>query len=303
MPTTLRIQSAPAPQPDALPDLARTAEIAEIPEIREIRELQSVSTADAHDLSVTLFRRLHELDEGTAEYSYVRNTLVELNLSMVKYAATRVRHCSAPWEDVMQVGTIGLIKAINRFDPDRGFEFMSFALPTIVGEIKRFFRDTTWAVRVPRRLQELRIDLAKANDALEQELGHAPSAQELAERLDVTVEEVCEGRLAANGFTSLSLDLSVTEEDDAPGTLARSLGIEESRFETVEDLESLKPLLEELTERDRTILALRFGEELTQAEIGERLGMSQMHVSRLLGRILGRLRQGLLAEDPQTATA
>ncbi|WSR20834.1 SigB/SigF/SigG family RNA polymerase sigma factor [Streptomyces sp. NBC_00853] len=269
-----------------------------------MRDPRSVSTADAHDLSVTLFRRLHELDEGTAEYSYVRNTLVELNLSMVKYAATRVRHVGAPWEDVLQVGTIGLIKAINRFDPELGFEFMSFALPTIVGEIKRYFRDTSWAVRVPRRLQELRIDLAKASDALEQELGHVPGAHELAERLDITVEEVREGRLAANGFTSLSLDVPVTAEDDeAPGVSSRSLGIEESRFETVEDLESLRPLLGELSERDRTILTLRFGEELTQAEIGERLGMSQMHVSRLLGRILGRLREGLLAEEPPTESA
>ncbi|MFF4444308.1 SigB/SigF/SigG family RNA polymerase sigma factor [Streptomyces sp. NPDC001502] len=288
MPATLRIQACPAPQRDASQDP------------RAIRDPRSVSTADAHDLSVTLFRRLHELDEGTAEYSYVRNTLVELNLSMVKYAATRVRHVGAPWEDVLQVGTIGLIKAINRFDPERGFEFMSFALPTIVGEIKRYFRDTTWAVRVPRRLQELRIDLAKANDALEQELGHAPGVRELAERLDITVDEVCEGRLASNGFTSLSLDVPVTAEDaEAPGVSSRSLGVEESRFETVEDLESLKPLVGELSERDRTILALRFGEELTQAEIGERLGMSQMHVSRLLGRILGRLREGLLAEEPQ----
>ncbi|WP_327733253.1 SigB/SigF/SigG family RNA polymerase sigma factor [Streptomyces nojiriensis] len=287
MPATLRSQPGSAPQ-----------------DPREIRDPRSVSTADAHDLSVTLFRRLHELDEGTAEYSYVRNTLVELNLSLVKYAATRVRHVGAPWEDVLQVGTIGLIKAINRFDPELGFEFMSFALPTIVGEIKRYFRDTSWAVRVPRRLQELRIDLAKASDALEQELGHVPGARELAERLDITVEEVREGRLAANGFTSLSLDVPVAAEDDeAPGVSSRSLGVVESRFETVEDLESLRPLVGELSERDRTILTLRFGEELTQAEIGERLGMSQMHVSRLLGRILGRLREGLLAEEPPAETA
>ncbi|MGZ9928544.1 SigB/SigF/SigG family RNA polymerase sigma factor [Streptomyces sp. NC-S4] len=287
MPATLRSRAGSAPQ-----------------DPREIRDPRSVSTADAHDLSVSLFRRLRELDEGTAAYSYVRNTLVELNLSMVKYAATRVRHVGAPWEDVLQVGTIGLIKAINRFDPERGFEFMSFALPTIVGEIKRYFRDTTWAVRVPRRLQELRLDLAKANDALEQELGHAPGTRELAERLDITVEEVREGRLAANGFTSLSLDVPVTaDEDEAPGVSSRSLGVEEGRFETVEDLESLRPLVGELSERDRRILALRFGEELTQAEIGERLGMSQMHVSRLLARILDRLREGLLAEDPPAEAA
>ncbi|MER6448155.1 SigB/SigF/SigG family RNA polymerase sigma factor [Streptomyces venezuelae] len=289
MPTTLRIQDPPAPQPQRL----RSDALRDLP---EIADPQSVSTADAHDLSVTLFRRLRELEEGTAEYSYVRNTLVELNLSMVKYAATRVRHCSAPWEDVIQVGTIGLIKAINRFDPDRGFEFMSFALPTIMGEIKRYFRDTTWAVRVPRRLQELRISLAKAGDALEQELGHAPDAEQLAERLDITTEEVGEGRLATNCFASLSLDVPVTDDGEAPGTLARSLGVEDERFEMVEYLESLRPLLAALPERDRTILSLRFGDELTQAEVGERLGISQMHVSRLLTRILTRLREGLLAE-------
>ncbi|MFE9479042.1 SigB/SigF/SigG family RNA polymerase sigma factor [Streptomyces spororaveus] len=290
MPTTLRIQDTPAPQPPRRPRPDALRGLPEIP------DPQSVSTADAHDLSVTLFLRLSELEEGTAEYSYVRNTLVELNLSLVKYAATRVRHCSAPWEDVIQVGTVGLIKAINRFDPERGFEFMSFALPTIMGEIKRYFRDTTWAVRVPRRLQELRISLAKANDALEQELGHTPDAEQLAERLDITPEEVCEGLLATNGFASLSLDLPVTDEGDAPGTLARSLGVEDARFEMVEYLESLKPLLAALPERDRTILSLRYGEELTQAEVGERLGISQMHVSRLLTRILARLREGLLAE-------
>ena len=149
----------------------------------EIADPLSVSTVDARTLSTSLFKRLATLEEGTAEYSYVRNTLVELNLSLVKFAARRFRSRSEPIEDIVQVGTIGLIKAINRFDAERGVEFTSFALPTIVGEIKRFFRDTSWAVQVPRRLQELRIDLAKARDAMEQHLGRCPTAAELAEHL------------------------------------------------------------------------------------------------------------------------
>ncbi|MCB5164238.1 SigB/SigF/SigG family RNA polymerase sigma factor [Streptomyces bambusae] len=268
----------------------------------EIADPLALSTADARALSPALFRRLRMLDEGTAEYSYVRNTLVEMNLSLVKYAAARFRRTSEPLEDLIQVGTVGLIKAINRFDPDRGCEFTSFALPTVLGEIKRHFRDATWAVRVPRRLQELRIDLAKAGDALEQELGRPATVPELAERLHVTPDEVDEGRLAANGFAGHSLDLPPGEEAEGGGLPDRWLGSEDTGFERVEDLESLKPLLTELSERDRTILSLRFGAELTQAEIGARLGISQMHVSRLLARILGQLRTGLTGPGAHVRT-
>ncbi|MDJ0386209.1 SigB/SigF/SigG family RNA polymerase sigma factor [Streptomyces sp. G-G2] len=273
----------------------------DVAEAIAITDPLSVSTAEARTLSVTLFRRLRELEEGTPAYSYVRNTLVELNLSLVKYAAGRFRHSSEPREDIVQVGTVGLIKAINRFDPDRGVEFMTFALPTVLGEIKRYFRDATWAVRVPRRLQELRIDLAKEGDALEQELGRPPTTAELAEGLDITEEEVREGRLAANGFTTRSLDLPAAGEDDGPGRQTRHLGAEEPAFETVESLESLKPLIARLPERERTILSLRFGAELTQSEIGARLGLSQMHVSRLLSRVLNGLREGLLTDGPPDA--
>ncbi|MFI8101384.1 SigB/SigF/SigG family RNA polymerase sigma factor [Streptomyces sp. NPDC086023] len=265
---------------------------AEIPE-----DPLKVSTADARTLSVVLFRRLATLMEGTPEYSYVRNTLVELNLSLVKYAARRFRGRSEPLEDIIQVGTVGLIKAINRYDVDRGAEFTSFALPTITGEIKRFFRDTSWAVRVPRRLQELRLDLAKASDQLEQDLGRGPTDAELAARLGVSEDELTEGRRAAQAYSTRSLDAPVQEDAD-PGTVQRSLGEEEAAYERIECLEALKPMLAELPERDRQILSLRFGEELTQAEIGARLGISQMHVSRLLSRTLGALRSGLLTDDP-----
>ncbi|MEU2659359.1 SigB/SigF/SigG family RNA polymerase sigma factor [Streptomyces sp. NPDC007325] len=263
----------------------------------------AATTDDARTLSVALFQRLRALDVGTPEHAYIRNTLVELNLSLVKFGARRFRGRPEPAEDIVQVGTIGLIKAIDRFDPGRGVEFSAFALPTIVGEMKRFFRDTGWAVRVPRRLQELRIDLAKASDALEQRDGHRPGREALAERLELTVAEVAEGELASNAYTAHSLDAPIGEDDDerAPrGTDGRRTAVEEPSYELIDDLDSLRPLLERLDARDRLILSLRFGQELTQAEIGRRIGLSQMHVSRLLARILGELRSGLL-DDGATA--
>ncbi|WP_024758895.1 SigB/SigF/SigG family RNA polymerase sigma factor [Streptomyces exfoliatus] len=256
-----------------------------------------VGTDEARILSVSLFRRLNELTEGTAAYSYVRNTLVELNLSLVKYAARRFHHRSEPMEDIAQVGTIGLIKAINRYDVERGVEFATFALPTITGEMKRFFRDTSWAVKVPRRLQELRLDIAKAHDALEQRLGRRPTDHELAEHLGIDDDSVTEGRRAANGYSAGSFDRPAGEEPEGNPS-PHTLGVEEPAYELIESLESLKPLLAGLGERDRLILSMRFGEDLTQAEIGDRLGVSQMQVSRLLCRIMTDLRTGLLSDDP-----
>lgn len=239
-------------------------------------DLTAVDTGEARALSATLFRRLAELHEGSPEYSYVRNTLVELNLSLVRYAARRFRARSEPMEDIVQVGTIGLIKAINRFDPGRGVEFTSFAMPTITGEIKRFFRDTSWAVKVPRRLQELRIDAAKAHDALEQDLGRPPSDVELAGRLHVSPEELAEGQKAAHGYSARSLDAPSQEEGDlASYSGAPAIGEEEPAYDRIECLESLKPILAALPDRERTLLSLRFGQELTQAEIGDRLGLSR----------------------------
>ncbi|MEV0181731.1 SigB/SigF/SigG family RNA polymerase sigma factor [Streptomyces sp. NPDC050625] len=274
----------------------RCEALAGLPEITRPTE---VSTTDARALSAALFVRLRELEEGTPESSYVRNTLVELNLSLVRFAARRFRGHSEPAEDIVQVGTIGLIKAINRFDVDRGIEFSAFALPTIVGEMKRFFRDAVWAVRVPRRLQELRIDMAKCADRLEQRIGHRPTRGELAAQMHVPEECVAEGERAANGYSASSLDASADEDDsDTPGPMARRLATSEPSYELVEDYASLKPLIAGLGDRDRLILSLRFGEELTQAQIGERLGLSQMHISRLLKRILSDLRAGLVDDGP-----
>lgn len=267
--------------------------LAGLPDIPPYEEVDAV---DARALSKTLFERLESLEEGTREYSYVRNTLVELNLALVKFAASRFRSRSEPMEDIIQVGTIGLIKAIDRFELSRGVEFPTFAMPTIIGEIKRFFRDTSWSVRVPRRLQELRLDLAKAGDELAQKLDRAPTVHELAERLGISNDEVVEGMAASNAYTASSLDAQ-PEEDDSEGALADRIGYEDHGLEGIEYVESLKPLIAELPPRDRKILSLRFVAGMTQSEIGEELGISQMHVSRLLSRTLVRLRKGLTVEE------
>ncbi|RAG86488.1 B/F/G family RNA polymerase sigma-70 factor [Streptacidiphilus pinicola] len=255
----------------------------------------AVDTEDARALSYLLFTRLAELEEGTADYSYVRNTLVESNLALVRYAVAQFRHRTEPTEDLLQVGIVGLIKAINRFDPDRHVEFSTFALPTITGELKRFFRDTSWSVRVPRRLQELRLRLAKARDELSQELERDPTDAELAAHLQVSEADIAEGQAVSNAYTAGTLE--GPEREDADGPQARRMGYLDRGIEGVENLESLKPLIAALPERERTVLALRFTGELTQSEIGAHLGISQMHVSRILSKVLANLREALLAEE------
>ncbi|MFI5799118.1 RNA polymerase sigma factor SigF [Streptomyces sp. NPDC051677] len=258
-----------------------------------------VSPKDARELSRRFFDRLAVVEEGTHEYQYVRNTLIEMNLSLVRYAASRFRGRGDSMEDIVQVGTIGLIKAIDRFELSREVEFTSFAVPYIVGEIKRFFRDTSWAVHVPRRLQEARVELARANEELQSRLGRAPTTRELSQLMSLSEEEVIEARKASNCYTSASLDAALTSDGGADGesVLADFIGAEEPALELVEDFNSLAPLIAELDERERQIIHLRFVEERTQAEIGQELGISQMHVSRLLSRMVRRLRAGLLGAD------
>ena len=267
-----------------------------------IAEPSKVSPKDARELSRQFFDRLTSLEEGTHEYQYVRNTLIEMNLSLVRYAAARFRSRSNnEMEDIVQVGTIGLIKAIDRFELSRQVEFTSFAVPYIVGEIKRFFRDTSWAVHVPRRLQEARVELAKATEELRSRLGRTPTTRELSELMCLTEEEVIEARKASNGYTSSSLDAALSSDAGAEGetVLADVIGSDDPGLELVDDLSSLAPLIAELDERERKIIHMRYVEERTQAEIGEELGISQMHVSRLISRMLRRLRAGLL--DPAVA--
>ncbi|MFJ2649330.1 SigB/SigF/SigG family RNA polymerase sigma factor [Streptomyces sp. NPDC087420] len=256
-----------------------------------------VAPKDAREISKLFFARLTELEEGTHEYQYARNTLIELNLSLVRYAAGRFRNRADQMEDIVQVGTIGLIKAIDRFELTREVEFATFAVPYIVGEIKRFFRDTSWAVHVPRRLQELRIDLARATDDLSQRLDRGPTTAELAEHLGLDEDEVIEGVVAGNGYTAGSIDIPSDDSSDSSAPLSDRLGAPDAGLETAENVQALKPLIQELDDRERQILQMRFGDEMTQAEIGAELGVTQMHVSRLLSRITGRLRDGLLVVE------
>ncbi|WP_405800777.1 RNA polymerase sigma factor SigF [Streptomyces sp. NBC_01506] len=256
-----------------------------------------VAPKDAREISRSFFVRLAELEEGTHDHQYVRNTLIELNLALVRYAATRFRNRSDQMEDIVQVGTIGLIKAIDRFELSREVEFATFAVPYIVGEIKRFFRDTSWAVHVPRRLQELRIDLAKATDELSQRFDRAPTTAELADHLGLGEDEIVEGVVASNGYTAGSIDLPSDDTADSSSPLSDRLGAPDAQLEAAENVQALKPLLDELDDREKWILQMRFGAEMTQLEIGHELGVSQMHVSRLLSRITGRLREGLLAVE------
>ncbi|MCF3136440.1 RNA polymerase sigma factor SigF [Streptomyces olivochromogenes] len=263
-----------------------------------IEDPSAIAPRDARELSREFFRRLTVLEEGTHEYQYARNTLIEMNMSLVRFAAGRFRNRGDDMEDIVQTGMIGLIKAIDRFELAREVEFTSFALPYIVGEIKRFFRDTTWAVHVPRRLQELRVELAKAREELSSRLDREPTVAELATLMNITENEVVEAQLASNGYNSASLDAALTGDgpEDGESVLADFIGVEEHGLRLVEDFQSLAPLMAELSDRDREIIHLRFVEEATQAEIGERLGCSQMHVSRLIKRIIARLRQGMLGE-------
>ncbi len=278
--------------------MARTDQAQSVTELPEVANPGQVAPQDARELSRQFFRRLTELEEGTHEYQYARNTLIEMNMSLVRYAAGRFRSRGPEeMEDIVQVGMIGLIKAIDRFELSREVEFTSFAIPYIVGEIKRFFRDTSWSVHVPRRLQEARVQLARATEELRSRLGRTPTTAELATLMSLTEAEVNEARLAANGYNSASLDAAIGSEPDGESVLADFIGTEDAALGLVEDFHALAPMIAELDERERKIVHWRFVEELTQAEIGERLGCSQMHVSRLLSRTLKRLRAGMLCTN------
>jgi RNA polymerase sigma-B factor len=243
-----------------------------------------------------MFLQLSVLPADDPARRAVRDELVEMHLPLVEYLARRFRNRGEPLDDLVQVATIGLIKSVDRFDLERGVEFSTYATPTVVGEIKRHFRDKGWAIRVPRRLQELKLSLTKATSELSQKLGRSPTVAELAKHLDTTEEEVLEGLESANAYSAVSLDAPDGGEDDSPA-VADSLGITDDALEGVEYRESLKPLLEQLPPREKRILLLRFFGNMTQSQIATELGISQMHVSRLLARTLAQLRQGLLEDE------
>jgi RNA polymerase sigma-B factor len=253
-------------------------------------------TPEERDRSRELLLALSKLPEDDPARGRIRDELVQGHLPLVEYLARRFAGRGEPLDDLVLVATIGLIKAVDRFDPERGVEFSTYATPTIAGEIKRHFRDKGWAVRVPRRLQELKLSLTRASSDLTQKLGRAPTVAELAAQLNLTEEEILEGLESAHAYSTVSLDAPDSDDDDGPA-VADSLGMVDDALEGVEYRESLKPLLEALPPREKRILVLRFFSGMTQSQIASELGISQMHVSRLLARTLAQLREGLLAED------
>ena len=234
-----------------------------------------------------LFLRLRETNDPQT-----RDELAKLHLPLVEYLAKRFKDRGEPLDDLIQVGSVGLLKAIDRFDLEREVEFSTYATPTIVGELKRYFRDKGWAIRVPRRLQELSLRLNKLVSQLTQDLGRAPTVPELAKAAGVSEDEVLEALESGQAYSTTSLDAPSGDDDDAPNRVDR-IGEEDLRLDNLEYFASLAPLIEQLPERERTILYLRFFKGMTQSKIADHIGISQMHVSRLLTRILEFLREGM----------
>jgi RNA polymerase sigma-B factor len=245
--------------------------------------------------SAELFAELRDGTAGEPTRDAAREGLVHLHLPLVEHCARRFRNRGEPFEDLVQVGTIGLLKSIDRFDLERGVEFSTYATPTIIGEIKRYFRDKGWAIRVPRRLQELRMQIGAASAELTQDLGRSPTPRELAGRIGCSVEEILEGIESSNAYSTLSLDAS-DDSEDGVATMLDAIGVDDENLEHVEIRESIKPLLDRLDAREKRILLLRFFKNMTQSQIAEEIGVSQMHVSRLLSRTLDQLRTSLVAD-------
>ncbi len=218
----------------------------------------------------------------------IRDELIEAHLRLAEHLARRFNNRGVPLEDLVQVASLGLVKAVERFEPERGLEFSTFATPTIVGELKRHFRDKGWAVRVPRRVQELHLRLGAVVSVLSQEHGRSPTIGEIAQAAAVSEEEVLEAIEAGHAYRFTSLDAPTGNDDE--GALSAQLGEEDQGLIDSEHRVTLSPLIAEFPRRERLILHLRFFEGLTQSEIATRLGISQMHVSRLLARSLAQLR-------------
>ena len=219
-----------------------------------------------------------------------RAALVDRFLPLARQLARRYQRGSEPLDDLIQVASLGLLKAIDRFEPDRPSAFSSFAVPTILGELKRHFRDRGWSVRVPRDLQEMAVRVERVAEELSLGLGRAPSPGEIAEHIGATTEQVLEAREAAGAYRAVSLDRPRDDDEESEG-MSESMGIEDPGFRLAEDSATVERLMSVLGDREREVLRLRFEEDLTQSEIGARVGVSQMHVSRLIRQAVTRLRE------------
>jgi RNA polymerase sigma-B factor len=243
-----------------------------------------------------LLERYAALDPDDPDREKLREELVRGFLPVAQHIARRFSNRGEPLDDLIQVATVGLINAIDRYSPDRGSDFFSFAVPTISGEVRRHFRDLGWSMRVPRRLKDLHVSINGAVSELSQSLGRAPKPSEIAEHLGAPVSEVLEGLEASEAYRSSSLDEMLSSEQGS-ATVGELVGAADAELDRVDFRQALRPVLAELAERERTIVLLRFFGNMTQTQIADRVGISQMHVSRLLAQTLDRLRSRL---DPET---
>jgi RNA polymerase sigma-B factor len=241
-----------------------------------------------------MFRELGALTDGSPEFGRLREKIVKRCLPLADHIARRFEGRGEPREDLVQVARVGLVNAVARFDISAGADFVSFAVPTIMGEVRRYFRDNSWSVKVPRRLKELHLRLGAATAELSQRLGRAPTPTELAGELDMDRAEIVEGLIAGSSYNTLSIDSGAgAAGDEDARAIADTLGDLDAGLARIEDREALRPLLDRLPERERAVLVLRFFESMTQTQIADRVGISQMHVSRLLAKALTRLRDQL----------
>ena len=248
---------------------------------------------DTDAAAKVLLVRLADLPADSPDRVRVRDRLIELYVPLAEYLARRFRNRGEQLDDLIQVANLGLIKSVDGYDATRGAAFTSYAIPMIVGELKRHFRDKGWDVRVPRRLQELRLEITKASGDLAQQLGRSPTVADIAAHLGVSEEDVIEGLDSGHAYRALSLQAPVAGEE--PTTeLVDLIGDIDPDLENVEDREALRPLIARLPQREQRIIAMRFFGNMTQSQIASQLGISQMHVSRLLSHALGVLRDGLL---------
>jgi RNA polymerase sigma-B factor len=246
----------------------------------------SVGASAATSGSSELFVRWHRFEDRRA-----RDELIERFLPLARKLARRYAGSSEPYEDLVQVASLGLVKAVERFDPTRGFAFTSFAVPTIVGELKRYFRDSGWALHVDRSAQERARKIIDARNEITSRTGRSPTVNELAQYLELSEEEVLDGMQTAEAYDAISLDAPLQTSDEGTSTRLDAIGDRDERLELVDEQATIYAAARHLTRRERQILFLRFTEDLTQTEIADRVGVSQMQVSRLLRRSVQRLRE------------
>ena len=269
-------------------------ERSDLAERRRLRRAQRVPEGKAawdKDRTRELFRRYKQQNDTDA-----RDQLIVSHLNLVRFLASKFKNRGESLEDLVQVGTIGLIKAIDRFDPERGLEFTTYATPTIMGEIKRHFRDKGWSVRVPRRLQELSAKVNQVTDELTNKLQRSPSVAEIAERLGVTVDEVLEAMESSSAYSSVPLEGGGAGDDDEAPSVIDHYATEDADLAASDDRIVLEEAIADFSPREQDVIRMRFVDGLTQVEIAEKLGVSQVQVSRLLRRTLRRIQDKI---DPE----